>query len=152
MAKVRSSFFLHMLYFYCISHILFLSLSFILFIYFVCGFFLWPVVDSKARVGSPWDRETCFFTLDMAISLKLESATPKFTISTNIQHVPANHTSQAHFHGEVISAGLIVIYVWQQVFACLHSDRRRAILLFLQTRLFRGIHLSQVNPDLFFFQ
>lgn len=121
---------------------------------FLGWYLLWT---GKARISLAHfgTEKTCFFTRHMIIKgkknkIKLGTATQKFTISTNIQHVPANHTSQAHFHGEVIGAGLIIIYVWQQVFARLHSDRRRAILLFLQTRLFRGVHLTQVNPDLFF--
>lgn len=119
-------------------------------------FRLVSVVNRKSKnfIGSLWDRKNMFlysaYDNKRLKKIKLGTATQKFTISTNIQHVPANHTSQAHFHGEVIGAGLIIIYVWQQVFARLHSDRRRAILLFLQTRLFRGVHLTQVNPDLFF--
>lgn len=63
--------------------------------------------------------------------------------------VPADHTSQAHFHGKVISIGLvIVVYVWQKVFARLNGNWRSTILLFLQTRLFWRVHLSQVYPDL----
>lgn len=64
--------------------------------------------------------------------------------------IPANHTSQAHFHGKVVSIGLIVvIYVWQKVFACLNGNWRRTILLFLQTRFFWRVHLTKVDPDLF---
>lgn len=38
-------------------------------------------------------------------------------------HLSADHTSQAHFHGKVISIGLIiVIYVWQKVFARLNGN------------------------------
>lgn len=65
------------------------------------------------------------------------------------EDVPADHTSQAHFHGKVISIGLvIVVYVWQKVFARLNGNWRSTILLFLQTRLFWRVHLSQVYPDL----
>lgn len=64
--------------------------------------------------------------------------------------VPANHTGQAHFHGKVISIGLIVVvYVRQEVFACLNGNWGGTILLFLQTRLFRRVHVSQLDPDLF---
>lgn len=70
-------------------------------------------------------------------------------ISKFNKDVPADHTSQAHFHGKVISIGLvIVVYVWQKVFACLNGYRRGTILLFLQTRLFRRVHLTQVYSDL----
>lgn len=38
--------------------------------------------------------------------------------------VPANNACQAHFHGEVVSVGLvIVVQVWQKVFARLDSYR-----------------------------
>lgn len=54
-----------------------------------------------------------------------------FVLSGGSGDAPANDTRQAHFHGEVVSVGLIiVVQVWQKVFARLNGYRRGTVFLF----------------------
>lgn len=62
---------------------------------------------------------------------------------------PADHARQAHFHGEVVSVGLVIVAdVRKEVFAGLDCNWGGTILLFLQTGLFWRVHVDQINSDL----
>lgn len=107
------------------------------------------------RLWHSW-HSTSWFPIVTVICLRRWRIQQVKCLNTNVKAAfklnpdwPANNTSQAHFHGKVIRIGLVIVTdVWKEVFARLNCNRGGTILWFLQTGLFRRVHVNQINSDL----